>query len=230
MPREFQMADDSGSEETASGNSDGDESKQTGDEQPQVVSQEDFRALQSTLTKQITAKDQVAQVALHRADAAEKRARAADDRAFAAEVASIDDPDEASRRVADRSRQASEEAVQVANRRADEAVGLADRAGRFVAAQEAAARYGLPTELHSLLEGLPTPEDVEAKAQSLRETIDAAVKASGGEGKSDAGQSGAPDVDSGTGDAGGGSTYDSKKYEHTGDVAGSLRARRTVEK
>jgi hypothetical protein len=225
MPKEFQVTNDSGSEETASGNSDGNESKQTGDEQPQAVSQEDFRALQSTLTRQITAKDQVAQVALQRADVAEKRAKVADDRAFAAEIANLDDPDEASRRVSAKNREDTNEAIMTANRARDEALGLADRAGRFVAAQEAATKYNLPTELHSLLEGLNTPEEVEAKAQVLRETIDAAAKTEAGSG-SDAGESGAPDVDSGTGGAGGSSTYKPEKFEHTGDIRGSLRAKR----
>ena len=184
-----------------------------------TYSEEQFKGLQSSLSKQINEANQ-------RAQAAENAAEAARQQAFNAALANVEDPEEQTRLRMDYAQQDAAKRIAAAEAKADAATALAEGAGKHLAAQEMAAKYGVPADV---LQGSSSLEAMESTAKMFRDTVQREVTAKAGNAESqesepDSGP-GAPAVDSGTG-GGGAGVSDNSDIAHTGKVAeGLARAR-----
>ena len=184
-----------------------------------TYTEEQFKGLQSSLSRQINDANQ-------RAQSAENAAEAARQQAFEAALANVEDPDEQSKLRMEYSQQDAEKRIALAEQKADAATALAESAGKHLAAQEMAAKYGVPADV---LQGSTSLEAMESTAKMFRDTVQREVTAKAGneesqESEPDSGP-GAPAVDSGTGGGGAGVT-DNSDIAHTGKVAeGLARAR-----
>ena len=190
-----------------------------GADSPVTYSEEQFKGLQSSLSKQINEANQ-------RAQAAENAAEAARQQAFNAALANVEDPEEQTRLRMDYAQQDAAKRIAAAEAKADAATALAEGAGKHLAAQEMAAKYGVPADV---LQGSSSLEAMESTAKMFRDTVQREVTAKAGNAESqesepDSGP-GAPAVDSGTG-GGGAGVSDNSDIAHTGKVAeGLARAR-----
>jgi len=188
---------------------------ETAEESPQpaaTVSLEDVRRLQSSLQGQINE-------AKEAANAADKRADAATRRAESAELAGIDDPEERDTKAREYSEGRHEAEVDRLKREAEEAKGLAEDVSRVAVAERLAAKYDLDA---GLLMDSRTVQGMEGVAKAIRTAKNTAKPEPKAEEEAKE-----PEFDSGVG--GGGSTpYDGKKYEGTGDVFESLKAKRAA--
>ena len=182
-----------------------------------TYSEEQFKGLQSSLSRQINEANQ-------RAHAAENAAEAARQQAFEAALANVEDPDEQNQLRMAQSHQDAQKRIAAAEAKAQSATALAESAGKHLAAQELAAKYGVPADV---LQGSTSLEAMESTAKMFRDTVQREVTAKAGneESQGDVTGSGAPAVDSGTGGGGAGVT-DNSDIQHTGKVAeGLARAR-----
>lgn len=186
---------------------------------PTTYSEEQFKGLQSSLSRQINEANQ-------RAQAAENVAETARQQAFQTAVANVEDPEEQNRLRIDYAQQDAAKRIAAAEAKADAATALAEGAGKHLAAQELAAKYGVPADV---LQGSSSLEAMESTAKMFRDTVQREVTAKAGNEESQASEPdngpGAPAVDSGTGGGGAGVT-DNSDIQHTGKVAeGLARAR-----
>ena len=186
---------------------------------PTTYSEEQFKGLQSSLSRQINEANQ-------RAQAAENVAETARQQAFQTAVANVEDPEEQNRLRIDYAQQDAAKRIAAAEAKADAATALAEGAGKHLAAQELAAKYGVPADV---LQGSTSLEAMESTAKMFRDTVQREVTAKAGNEESQASEPdngpGAPAVDSGTGGGGAGVT-DNSDIQHTGKVAeGLARAR-----
>ena len=190
-----------------------------GADSPVTYSEEQFKGLQSSLSKQINEANQ-------RAQAAEQVAETARNQAFNVALSNVEDPEEQSRLRMDYAQQDAAKRIAAAEAKADAATALAEGAGKHLAAQDLAAKYGVPADV---LQGSTSLEAMESTAKMFRDTVQREVTAKAGneesqESEPDSGP-GAPAVDSGTGGGGAGVT-DNSDIAHTGKVAeGLARAR-----
>ena len=184
-----------------------------------AYSEEQFKGLQSSLSRQINEANQ-------RAEAAEKAAETARQQAFGAAVANVEDPEEQNQLRLQFAAQEAQKRIDAAEAKAQSATALAESAGKHLAAQELAAKYGIPAEV---LQGSTSLESMESTAKMFRDTVQREISAktsteASQESEPDSGP-GAPAVDSGTG-GGGAGVSDNSDIEHTGKVAeGLARAR-----
>tara|TARA_R110000824_G_scaffold95305_3_gene229310 strand:+ start:18496 stop:19170 length:675 start_codon:yes stop_codon:yes gene_type:complete len=186
---------------------------------PATYSEEQFKGLQSSLSRQINEANQ-------RAQSAENVAETARQQAFQTAVANVEDPEEQTRLRMDYAQQDAAKRIAAAEAKADAATALAEGAGKHLAAQELAAKYGVPADV---LQGSSSLEAMESTAKMFRDTVQREVTAKAGNEKSQESEPdngpGAPAVDSGTGGGGAGVT-DNSDIQHTGKVAeGLARAR-----
>ena len=182
-----------------------------------TYSEEQFKGLQSSLSRQINEANQRAQSAEHAAEAARQQA-------FEAALANVEDPDEQNQLRMAQSHQDAQKRIAAAEAKAQSATALAESAGKHLAAQELAAKYGVPADV---LQGSTSLEAMESTAKMFRDTVQREVTAKAGneESQGDTTGSGAPAVDSGTG-GGGAGVSDNSDIQHTGKVAeGLARAR-----
>ena len=182
-----------------------------------TYSEEQFKGLQSSLSRQINEANQ-------RAEAAEKTAETAREQAFNAAVANVEDPAEQNQLRMQYAAQDAQKRIATAEAKAESATALAESAGKHLAAQELAVKYGVPADV---LQGSTSLEAMESTAKMFRDTVQREVSAKTGseESQGDTTGSGAPAVDSGTGGGGAGVT-DNSDIAHTGKVAeGLARAR-----
>ena len=186
---------------------------------PVTYSEEQFKGLQSSLSKQINEANQ-------RAQAAEQVAETARNQAFNVALSNVEDPEEQSRLRMDYAQQDAAKRIAAAEAKADAATALAEGAGKHLAAQDLAAKYGVPADV---LQGSSSLEAMESTAKMFRDTVQREVSAKtdnveSQESEPDSGP-GAPAVDSGTG-GGGAGVSDNSDIQHTGKVAeGLARAR-----
>ena len=186
---------------------------------PATYSEEQFKGLQSSLSKQINEANQ-------RAQAAEQVAETARNQAFNVALSNVEDPEEQSRLRMDYAQQDAAKRIAAAEAKADAATALAEGAGKHLAAQDLAAKYGVPADV---LQGSSSLEAMESTAKMFRDTVQREVSAKtdnveSQESEPDSGP-GAPAVDSGTG-GGGAGVSDNSDIQHTGKVAeGLARAR-----
>ena len=181
-----------------------------------TYTEEQFKGLQSSLSRQINEANQ-------RAQSAENVAETARQQAFEAALANVEDPDEQSKLRMEYSQQDAAKRIAHAEQKADAATALAESAGKHLAAQEMAAKYGVPADV---LQGSTSLEAMESTAKMFRDTVQREVQASTStEEQGDPTGAGAPAVDSGTG-GGGAGVSDNSDIAHTGKVAeGLARAR-----
>jgi len=166
-----------------------------------AYTEDQFKGLQSSLSKQINEANQRAHSAEQAADAARKQA-------FQTALANVEDPAEQSRLQSEYSQQDAAKRVAAAEAKADAATALAEGAGKHLAAQELAAKYGVPADV---LQGSTSMESMETTAKLFRDTDGP----------------GAPAVDSGTG-GGGAGVSDNSDIAHTGKVAEGLKRARAA--
>ena len=186
---------------------------------PVTYSEEQFKGLQSSLSRQINEANQ-------RAQSAENAAEAARQQAFQTAVANVEDPEEQSQLRMQYTQQEAQKRVAAAEAKAQAATALAEGAGKHLAAQELAAKYGVPADV---FQGSSSLEAMESTAKMFRDTVQREVTAKTDSTESQASEPdngpGAPAVDSGTGGGGAGVT-DNSDIQHTGKVAeGLARAR-----
>ena len=182
-----------------------------------TYTEEQFKGLQSSLSRQINEANQ-------RAEAAEKTAETAREQAFNAAVANVEDPAEQNQLRMQYAAQDAQKRIATAEAKAESATALAESAGKHLAAQELAVKYGVPADV---LQGSTSLEAMESTAKMFRDTVQREVSAKTGseESQGDTTGSGAPAVDSGTG-GGGAGVSDNSDIQHTGKVAeGLARAR-----
>ena len=186
---------------------------------PVTYSEEQFKGLQSSLSRQINEANQ-------RAQSAEQVAETARNQAFNVALSNVEDPEEQSKLRMDYAQQDAAKRIAAAEAKADAATALAEGAGKHLAAQDLAAKYGVPADV---LQGSSSLEAMESTAKMFRDTVQREVSAKtdnveSQESKPDSGP-GAPAVDSGTG-GGGAGVSDNSDIAHTGKVAeGLARAR-----
>ena len=190
-----------------------------GADSPVTYSEEQFKGLQSALSKQINE-------AIQRAQAAEQVAETARNQAFNVALSNVEDPEEQSRLRMDYAQQDAAKRIAAAEAKADAATALAEGAGKHLAAQDLTAKYGVPADV---LQGSTSLEAMESTAKMFRDTVQREVTAKAGNEESQESEPdngpGAPAVDSGTGGGGAGVT-DNSDIAHTGKVAeGLARAR-----
>jgi len=184
-----------------------------------TYTEEQFKGLQSSLSRQINEANQ-------RAQAAETASESAREQAFNAAVANVEDPAEQNQLRMQYAAQDAQKRITAAEAKAESATALAESAGKHLAAQELAVKYGVPADV---LQGSTSLEAMESTAKMFRDTVQREVTAKTDSTESQASESdsgpGAPAVDSGTGGGGAGVT-DNSDIHHTGKVAeGLARAR-----
>ena len=182
-----------------------------------TYTEEQFKGLQSSLSRQINEANQ-------RAHAAENAAETAREQAFNAAVANVEDPEEQNQLRMQYAAQDAQKRIATAEAKAESATALAESAGKHLAAQELAVKYGVPADV---LQGSTSLEAMESTAKMFRDTVQREVSAKTGsqERQGDTTGSGAAAVDSGTG-GGGAGVSDNSDIQHTGKVAeGLARAR-----
>ena len=181
-----------------------------------TYTEEQFKGLQSSLSRQINEANQ-------RAQSAERAAETAQQQAFEATLAGVDDPDEQSRLRMEYASHDAEKRVAAAEAKAHAATALAEGAGKHLAAQELAEKYGVPAEV---LHESSSLEAMETTAKLFRDSVQREVQEGPiSENATSRTGPGAPAVDSGTGGGGAGVT-DNSDIQHTGKVAeGLARAR-----
>ena len=187
-----------------------------------TYSEEQFKGLQSSLSRQINEANQ-------RAQSAENAAEAARQQAFQTAVANVEDPEEQNNMRMQYTQQEAQKRVAAAEAQAQAATALAEGAGKHLAAQELAAKYGVPADV---LQGSTSMESMETTAKLFRDSVQREVNANASNGDTSSVTTdgpGAPAVDSGTG-GGGAGVSDNSDIAHTGKVAeGLARARAAME-
>ena len=183
-----------------------------------AYTEDQFKGLQSSLSKQINEANQ-------RAQSAEQAAEAARKQAFQTALANVEDPAEQSRLQSEYAAQDAAKRIAAAEAKADAATALAEGAGKHLAAQELAAKYGVPADV---LQGSTSMESMETTAKLFRDSVQREVNANASNEDTSSVTTdgpGAPAVDSGTG-GGGAGVSDNSDIAHTGKVAeGLARAR-----